>query len=94
MSLFDMGIKMGLHILFLIFYNKINRTYRSIGGEGGIRTRVPSFPDHPISSRRRYDRFGTSPHPAISILYRHPEAQLYADSLAATRMMFSPPRNH
>ena len=32
------------------------------GGEGGIRTPVPGFPDHPISSRRRYDRFGTSPH--------------------------------
>ena len=32
-----------------------------IGGEGGIRTLVPGFPDHPISSRRRYDRFGTSP---------------------------------
>jgi hypothetical protein len=22
---------------------------------------VPELPDHPISSRRRYDRFGTSP---------------------------------
>jgi hypothetical protein len=31
------------------------------GGEGGIRTRVPDLSDHPISSRRRYDRFGTSP---------------------------------
>lgn len=31
------------------------------GGEEGIRTLVPGFPDHPISSRRRYDRFGTSP---------------------------------
>ena len=31
------------------------------GGEGGIRTHVPDFSDHPISSRRRYDRFGTSP---------------------------------
>jgi len=31
------------------------------GGEGGIRTHVPVLPDHPISSRRRYDRFGTSP---------------------------------
>ena len=31
------------------------------GGEGGIRTRVPGFPDHLISSQRRYDRFGTSP---------------------------------
>src|SRR5579863_1653402 len=34
---------------------------RRIGGEGGIRTHVPELPDHPISSRRRYDRFGTSP---------------------------------
>jgi hypothetical protein len=31
------------------------------GGEGGIRTHVPELPDHPISSRRRYDHFGTSP---------------------------------
>ncbi len=31
------------------------------GGERGIRTPVPSFLDHPISSRRRYDRFGISP---------------------------------
>src|SRR6185312_10675064 len=31
------------------------------GGEGGIRTHVPVLPDHPISNRRRYDRFGTSP---------------------------------
>ena len=31
------------------------------GGEEGIRTLVPDFSDHPISSRRRYDRFGTSP---------------------------------
>src|SRR5580700_403161 len=33
------------------------------GGEGGIRTHVPELPDHPISSRRRYDHFGTSPIP-------------------------------
>ncbi len=33
----------------------------SSGGEGGIRTHVPELPDHPISSRRRYDHFGTSP---------------------------------
>ena len=41
------------------------RTYCISGGEGGIRTHVPGFPDHPISSRRRYDRFGTSPDEAI-----------------------------
>jgi hypothetical protein len=35
--------------------------YFSNGGEGGIRTHVPELPDHPISSRRRYDHFGTSP---------------------------------
>jgi membrane-bound lytic murein transglycosylase F len=34
---------------------------KGTGGEGGIRTHVPVLPDHPISSRRRYDRFGTSP---------------------------------
>jgi hypothetical protein len=31
------------------------------GGGGGIRTHVPELPDHPISSRRRYDHFGTPP---------------------------------
>ncbi len=31
------------------------------GGEGGIRTHVGRLCPHPISSRRRYDRFGTSP---------------------------------
>jgi hypothetical protein len=34
---------------------------KEAGGEGGIRTHVPELPDHPISSRRRYDHFGTSP---------------------------------
>jgi hypothetical protein len=38
----------------------IKKVKRS-GGEGGIRTHVPELPDHPISSRRRYDHFGTSP---------------------------------
>ena len=33
----------------------------SFGGEGGIRTHVPGFPDHLISSQRRYGHFGTSP---------------------------------
>lgn len=32
-----------------------------IGGEDGIRTHVPSYPDQLISSQRRCDRFGTSP---------------------------------
>jgi len=36
------------------------------GGEGGIRTHVPGFPDHLISSQRRCDRFGTSPEGADS----------------------------
>ena len=31
------------------------------GGEGGIRTHGPSFPGQPISSRPRYNHFGTSP---------------------------------
>ena len=34
---------------------------QKIGGEGGIRTHVEGLTAHPISSRRRYDRFGTSP---------------------------------
>jgi hypothetical protein len=34
---------------------------QGLGGEEGIRTLVPDFSDHPISSRRRYDHFGTSP---------------------------------
>ena len=37
------------------------------GGEGGIRTHVPELPDHPISSRRRYDRFGTCPREIFKI---------------------------
>jgi hypothetical protein len=37
------------------------RERKTSGGEGGIRTHVPELPDHPISSRRRYDHFGTSP---------------------------------
>lgn len=32
-----------------------------IGGEDGIRTHVPGYPDQLISSQRRCDRFGTSP---------------------------------
>ncbi len=32
-----------------------------LGGEGGIRTHVPGYPDHLISSQRRYGHFGTSP---------------------------------
>ena len=35
--------------------------WRIFGGEDGIRTHVPSYLDHLISSQRRYDRFGTSP---------------------------------
>ena|GEM_PF-6742700 len=35
--------------------------WRMIGGEDGIRTHVPSYPDQLISSQRRYNRFGTSP---------------------------------
>jgi hypothetical protein len=38
-----------------------NYVLEESGGEGGIRTHVPELPDHPISSRRRYDHFGTSP---------------------------------
>ena len=38
----------------------------SSGGEGGIRTHVPrSSRDKSISSRPRYDHFGTSPHKPI-----------------------------
>ena len=49
-----------------------------VGGEEGIRTLVPPFGDHPISSRRRYDHFGTSPMRTIvtarSVLFqRHRE---------------------
>ncbi|CAI8775237.1 protein of unknown function [Methylococcus capsulatus] len=43
------------------FWDVMRRCDKGNGGEGGIRTLVPGFPDHPISSRRRYDRFGTSP---------------------------------
>ena len=40
---------------------RAGKSDKNDGGEGGIRTHVPVLPDHPISSRRRYDRFGTSP---------------------------------
>ena len=43
---------------FWIFLKVTGRKY---GGEGGIRTHVEAYAPHPISSRRRYDRFGTSP---------------------------------
>ena len=50
---------------FVCFYRVLrtmaNRCGSINGGEGGIRTHVPELPDHPISSRRRYDHFGTSP---------------------------------
>ena len=44
------------------------KTNKQCGGEGGIRTRVPGFPDHLISSQRRYNRFGTSP---MTTLLKH-----------------------
>ena len=38
-----------------------------VGGEGGIRTHVPGYsPDKSISSRPRYDHFGTSPQKLLS----------------------------
>src|SRR5688572_8136068 len=48
--------------------SNLTRGRRKIyGGEGEIRTHVPELPDHPISSRRRYDRFGTSPQETLQI---------------------------
>ena len=41
------------------------------GGEGEIRTHVPELPDHPISSRRRYDHFGTSPDKRGDVAWTH-----------------------
>ena len=40
---------------------ELSGSYVKSGGEGEIRTHVPELPDHPISSRRRCDHFGTSP---------------------------------
>jgi hypothetical protein len=37
------------------------------GGGGGIRTHVGAFTPHPISSRCRYDRFGTPPNLVFTI---------------------------
>jgi hypothetical protein len=37
------------------------RINKNPGGEGGIRTHVAVLPAQPISSRCRYDHFGTSP---------------------------------
>ena len=48
----------------LATHDKIINQYTSTlfyGGEGGIRTHVPAYADHLISSQRRYDHFGTSP---------------------------------
>src|SRR5882757_3248398 len=39
----------------------LSRLFALYGGEEGIRTLVGICVPHPISSRRRYDRFGTSP---------------------------------
>ena len=44
-----------------ILYTAKPLGYWIFGGEDGIRTHVPSYLDHLISSQRRYDRFGTSP---------------------------------
>ena len=51
-----------------------------VGGEDGIRTHVPDFSDHPISSRRRYGHFGTSP----------AEARLYAGHRQDARKVLEP----
>src|SRR3954465_98226 len=42
-------------------WESIDESCRLRGGEGGIRTHVPGYPDHLISSQRRYGHFGTSP---------------------------------
>ena len=42
-------------------YTAKPRGYWIFGGEDGIRTHVPGYPDQLISSQRRCDRFGTSP---------------------------------
>ncbi len=38
-----------------------NASEQQLAEEGGIRTHVEAFAPHPISSRCRYGRFGTSP---------------------------------
>ena len=49
------------HLIALI------RPLKLIGGEGGIRTHVPGYsPDKSISSRPRYDHFGTSPRKSLT----------------------------
>ena len=40
------------------------------GGEGGIRTHVPGYPGHLISSQRRYDHFGTPPFSLRRVFYQ------------------------
>lgn len=39
----------------------LGNVWKKTGGEDGIRTHVPGYPDHLISSQRRYGHFGTSP---------------------------------
>ena len=58
------------------------------GGEGGIRTHVPELPDHPISSRRRYDHFGTSP------LNLNQFDEHYSEQFVKKRVCQEPARGH
>ena len=46
---------------FYLFWIALDVIRGRSGGEDGIRTHVPSYPDQLISSQRRYNRFGTSP---------------------------------
>ena len=51
-----------LLVVFIVIYLEFLGNDRNDGGgEDGIRTHVPSYPDQLISSQRRCDRFGTSP---------------------------------
>ena len=51
---------------------------KNIGGEGGIRTHGPSFPGQPISSRPRYNHFGTSPYYDLAPLVKKDPYDLLA----------------
>ena len=62
------------------------------GGEGGIRTHVPVYTDHLISSQRRYDRFGTSPERMSVYTTREPRLEQRVHRLAANQSVgFDPP---
>jgi hypothetical protein len=66
----------------------LGKGLRGFGGEGGIRTHVACT--HPLSRRRRYDRFGTSPSISAASLSLHSAQRAYLSSLLCGGLTASP----